>query len=612
MSFPMRFVRLKRLQRSITGYAGVTVPLRAAMSTVKIPRKLYESALQAWSQVVENASDQWRRILSRDQVSKLEPRLGVQLNDANQENVRGNSGKGQTVLGPLLDDAISEETIGHDVIKDDVLERALKEDRAQATKNNVEKVDQSASENSEVDVEERTKGTTSVPVSTAISDSATTTKEAKRNIPVELLLRTQDDIDARSRHLIRAIQLADLPSVMTQRLEEFSEHLLRYPNSRATVINDKALSVLLEVKMKTRDEPVRALTRQCLSVLGYAEPPRGPGIRILSIDGGGVRGLLVIEVLRQLEKCTGKKISELFDYVVGVSTGAILVGILTALQKDLDECHRLYRNMSSTVFQQSSWWGTGKLVWNHAYYDTMQWQQILQELYGDLTMIHSSRIQDMPRVGILSAIVNKQQLVPFLFRNYQLPPRDESYYAGSCSPHVWEAVRASSSAPFYFEEFHYNGDVHQDGGIIQNNPTAAAIHESRLLWPDEKIQCVVSIGSGRYIPEESPSSCARSTSLKTKIVKIVDSATDTEAVHTLCNDLLPPGTYFRFNPYLSEPFTLDETRPEKMDKLRHDAQMYLRRNGKKFERAAELLVQPRTIFQRCKDYFKDNVQERLV
>lgn len=79
--------------------------------------------------------------------------------------------------------------------------------------------------------------------------------------------------------------------------------------------------MLLELKKKTRDEPVRALTRECLSVLGYAEPPRGPGVRILSIDGGGVRGLLVIEVLRQLEKCTGKRISELFDYIVGVSTG---------------------------------------------------------------------------------------------------------------------------------------------------------------------------------------------------------------------------------------------------------------------------------------------------
>lgn len=93
----------------------------------------------------------------------------------------------------------------------------------------------------------------------------------------------------------------------------------------------------------------------------------------------------------------------------------------------------------------------------------------------------------MPRVGILSAIVNRQQLVPYLFRNYQLPPRDESYYAGSCTPHVWEAVRASSSAPFYFEEFHYNGDVHQDGGIIQNNPTGELIGLYCLLFTESSI-----------------------------------------------------------------------------------------------------------------------------
>ncbi|OQR68470.1 calcium-independent phospholipase A2-gamma-like [Tropilaelaps mercedesae] len=597
MSLTMRFVRLKRLQRCIVGYAGIMASSRVAMSTVKIPRKLYESALQAWSQVVENANDNWRRILSRDQVSKLEPRLGVQLENGTQIK---NLDKTH-IIAPRPDDAAVEK-MGHDVIKDDVLERAIKEDRQVPPKDiqlgpGAEPVDVNDT------IIDKTSG--------AVPSPATVVKGTKKCVPIKFYLGTQDDIDARSRHLIYAIQTADLPSVLTRRLEEFSEHILRFPDSRATLINDKALSVLLEVKMKTRDEPVRALTRECLSLLGYAEPPGAPGIRILSIDGGGVRGLLVIEVLRQLEKCTGKKISELFDYVVGVSTGAILVGMLTVLQKNLDECHELYRNMSSTVFQQSAWWGRGKLVWNHAYYDTMQWQRILQELYGERTMIQSSRLQNMPRVGILSAIVNKQQLVPYLFRNYQLPPREESYYSGKCSPRAWEAVRASSSAPFYFEEFHYDGNVHQDGGIMQNNPTAAAIHESRLLWPDEKIQCVVSIGSGRYIPEEPPSS-VKSTSLKTKIVKIVDSATDTERVHTLCNDLLPPGTYFRFNPFLSEPFTLDETRPEKMDQLRLDAQMYLRRNGKKFERAAELLVQPRAMFQKCKDYFKDNVQERLV
>ncbi|XP_003744249.1 calcium-independent phospholipase A2-gamma [Galendromus occidentalis] len=578
MSGALRFVRLKRLQRSFVGSLLMN-PSRMTMSTVKIPRKLYESALQAWSTLVEGTNNQWRRVLARDQVSRLQPRLGVQQDSETEKSSRPLEG--------ITSEAGQADTRGHDVLRDNVLERAFREEQQQAA---ASKAAQSSAKGPRPTVKEITKEL----------------RQAEQN-----RLRSVDDIDARSRHLIREIQGADLPCALAKRLEEFSEHILLYPNSRATLINDKALSVLLKIRRKSHDENVLGLTRECLSLLGYVQPPNSAGVRILSIDGGGVRGLLVIEVLRQLEKCTGKKISELFDYVVGVSTGAILVGILTTLQKDLDVCDDLYRNMSSTVFQQSSWWGTGKLVWNHAYYDTSQWQDILKQLYGDVRLYHSSRNENVPKVGILSAVVNKQQLVPFLFRNYQLPPKEESFYAGSCSPHVWQAVRASSSAPFYFEEFDFNGDVHQDGGIIQNNPTAAAIHESRLLWPDEEIQCVVSIGSGRYIPEEAEI-VAKSTSLKTKIMKIVDSATDTEAVHTLCNDLLKPGTYYRFNPYLSEPFTLDETRPEKMDRLRLDAQMYLRRNDRKFVHAADRLVQPRSLAQKCRDLLKDNIQERLV
>ncbi len=48
------------------------------------------------------------------------------------------------------------------------------------------------------------------------------------------------------------------------------------------------------------------------------------GSRILFLDGGGIRGLIQIEILEQLEKKTGRKVTELFDWIVGTSTGAII------------------------------------------------------------------------------------------------------------------------------------------------------------------------------------------------------------------------------------------------------------------------------------------------
>ena len=82
--------------------------------------------------------------------------------------------------------------------------------------------------------------------------------------------------------------------------------------------------------------------------------------------------------------------------------------------------------------------------------------------------------------------------------SYTLPYLLHSSFKGSCNHPVWAAVRASSAAPGYFDEFSLDNDIHHDGGILVNNATHIGIHEARRLWPNEKLHCVVSLGLGRH------------------------------------------------------------------------------------------------------------------
>jgi len=125
-----------------------------------------------------------------------------------------------------------------------------------------------------------------------------------------------------------------------------------------------------------------------------------------------------------------------------------------------------------------------------------------------------------------------------------------------------------------------------------------AIHEAQNIWPNEELHCVVSIGTGRYerpitMEDELAMSKPKSLSLAQKFSRVVDSATDTELSHTTLHDLLPGNVYFRFNPFMSEYYPLDETRLEKLASMRSDTRMYLRRNHDRVVELCRRLQEPR-------------------
>lgn len=114
---------------------------------------------------------------------------------------------------------------------------------------------------------------------------------------------------------------------------------------------------------------------------------------------GFCSGLVAIEVLRMIEKQTGQKIHELFDYICGVSTGSILAFLIGANRRTLSECEALYKQLSQEIFNQNSLIGAGNLFWSHSYYNTAAWEKILKRHIGEGPLMNLARDPDLPRVS---------------------------------------------------------------------------------------------------------------------------------------------------------------------------------------------------------------------
>ncbi|PWA26114.1 hypothetical protein CCH79_00015211 [Gambusia affinis] len=409
-------------------------------------------------------------------------------------------------------------------------------------------------------------------------------------------------VDNRTRALVKGLQRVSDVELLSTRVEELSFHLLEFPETRGVAVKENLLPCLLRLR-QARDLSLQAAVREALALVGYTDPVKGRGIRVLTIDGGGTRGLLALQTLHKLQDLTGKRIHQLFDYICGVSTGAILAFMLGIFQIPLEECEDMYRKLGSDIFKQNVIVGTVKMGWSHAFYDSEMWETILKERMGEGRMIESARDPHCPKVAAVSTIVNRGlPLKAYVFRNYRLMPGVRSHYLGDCKHKMWQAIRASSAAPGYFQEFVLGKDLHQDGGLLINNPTALAIHECKCLWPNAPLECVLSLGTGRY--ETVGTNSTNYTSLKTKLTHVISSATDTEEVHTMLDALLPPDTYFRFNPHMSEDVPLNESRQDKLNLLKGEGDRYLERNEAKLRKAASVLGQEKGAIQKLAEWAK--------
>jgi len=129
-------------------------------------------------------------------------------------------------------------------------------------------------------------------------------------------------------------------------------------------------------------------------------------------------------------------------------------------------------------------------------------------------------------------------------------------------------------------------DKHQDGGCIANNPTAIAVHEAKCLWPDRKIDCIVSMGTGKPPTRENKAGF-----LERTVMEMIESATSVDRIHELMADTYSDSVYFRFNP-LDERYNclLDESRKEKLEDMREAARDYVKECEDRFIQLGKILM----------------------
>jgi len=196
-------------------------------------------------------------------------------------------------------------------------------------------------------------------------------------------------------------------------------------------------------------------------------------IKILSVDGGGLRGIIPATVLLYLQRQLDNPLGTYFDLITGTSTGGIIaLGLAKNPPLTMDKILELYVRRSDEIFSKG--WGE-YLPWMfRRKYNHESLEALLIEFLGkeELTTCRT-------RVMIPVRDLVERKTVWF-----------KSWRALGAVP-MWEVARATSAAHTYFCA-HKNL---ADGGTSVGNPAACAAAEARVLWPSEEV-LLVSMGTG--------------------------------------------------------------------------------------------------------------------
>ena len=315
-------------------------------------------------------------------------------------------------------------------------------------------------------------------------------------------------------------------------------------------------------------------------------------INVLSIDGGGIRGIIPASILAALQQRVGRPLHEIFDLISGTSTGGIIaLGIGTTANGNQPyspaDLIGLYVQNGPAIFKKSLLTPAKSLFGPKYSPDALE--QTLEQFFGETRF----------RTALTPLLISSYDLttqLPYFFKSHRIA-RNPAY--------DWEAkkiARATSAAPTFFPPFQATRDNKErafvDGGIFVNNPAMAAYAEARNAYNDATDFFVLSVGTGdRYdrITYKQAKGWGLLGWARQIIPVMMDSVS--EAVDYELNAIFgstAKHVHFRLQPELTIASNdMDGTSPQNLNNLKKQAEEFLRSEAGKIQQICGELSQGR-------------------
>jgi len=338
------------------------------------------------------------------------------------------------------------------------------------------------------------------------------------------------------------------------------------------------------------------------------------GVRVLSLDGGGIRGLVLIKMLSVLNEHLKFPITQSFDWIAGTSTGGILA-LALAYGISPMECQGLYFRLKDKVF-------VGKRP-----YDVAPLEDFLKKQFTEEAKM--SDLPNKPKVAVTGVLADRFPPDLHLFTNYHSPMEvlglQDDLLPGmsprkkSDEQPIWRAARSSGAAPTYFRA----SGRFIDGGLIGNNPTLdimteiqernAALKAVGREDEVEQLGVVVSLGTGEtpvvkidsidlFRPDsmlgvgQMMSGISAMGNLGKILVEQASSSSNrvVDRARAMCGWIGVP--YIRLSPQLDVDIVLDEVRDEVLVHMLWITQAYMHQQRNNLVQLAGILTKGQTIY----------------